>query len=212
MVSAADPKRPLFRGTRFCRYDDPSTSLGADVRRREFIKAIAGSAGWPLMARAQPSNKPAIGFLSARSAKESAHLVDAFRKGLAEYGIVEGQSVTIDYRWADSHYERLPIQASDLLARQPTVLISVGGDMTAKAASTATKTTPIVAVFIGDPVLGGFVASLSRPGGNITGGSTLNAVIDAKRIRLLRHVKPEIATVSALLNPDSITAATQRKD
>jgi len=182
------------------------------MKRREFIKVIAGSVTWPLAAKAQPSNKPVIGFLSARSAKESAHLVDAFRKGLAEYGIVEGQSVTIDYRWADSHYERLPIQASDLLARQPTVLISVGGDMTAKAASTATKTTPIVAVFIGDPVLGGFVASLSRPGGNITGVSNLNAVIEAKRIGLLRDVKPGITTVGALLNPDSITAATQRKD
>jgi ABC-type uncharacterized transport system substrate-binding protein len=90
-------------------------------------------------------------------------LVDAFRKGLAEYGIVEGQNVTIDYSWADSHYERLPRQAADLLARQRTVLVSVGGDMTAKVASTATNTTPIVAVFIGDPVVGGFVASLSRP-------------------------------------------------
>jgi ABC-type uncharacterized transport system substrate-binding protein len=157
------------------------------MRRREFIKVIAGSAVWPLAANAQPSNKPVIGFLSARSAKESAHLVDAFRKGLAEYGLVEGQNVIIDYRWADSHYERLPRQAADLSARQPTVLISVGGDMTAKAATSATHTTPIVAVFIGDPVLGGFVASLSRPGGNITGVSNLNAVIEAKRIGLLRE-------------------------
>jgi len=182
------------------------------MRRREFIKIIAGSAVWPLAANAQPSNKPVIGFLSARSARESAHLVDAFRKGLGEYGIVEGQNVTIEYSWADSHYERLPRQAADLLARQPTVLISVGGDMTAKAATAATHTTPIVAVFIGDPVVGGFVASLSRPGGNITGVSNLNAVIEAKRIGLLRDVKPGITTVGALLNPDSITAAAQRKD
>jgi putative ABC transport system substrate-binding protein len=182
------------------------------MRRREVIKVIAGSAVWSLAANAQPSNKPVIGFLSARSAKESAHLVDAFRKGLAEYGIVEGQNVTIDYSWADSHYERLPRQAADLLARQRTVLVSVGGDMTAKVASTATNTTPIVAVFIGDPVVGGFVASLSRPGGNITGVSNLNAVIEAKRIGLLRDVKPGITSVGALLNPDSITAATQRKD
>jgi len=139
-------------------------------------------------------------------------LVDAFRKGLAEHGLVEGQNVTIEYRWADSHYERLAGQASDLLTRQPAVLISVGGDMTAKAASTATKSTPIVAVFIGDPVLGGYVASLSRPGGNITGISNLNAVIEAKRIGLLRDVKPGITNVGALLNPDSVTAATQRKD
>src|SRR5215475_1588363 len=182
------------------------------MRRREFIKTVILSATWPLAAHAQPSSKPAIGFLSARSAKESAHLVDAFRKGLAEHGIVEGQNVTIDYSWADSHYERLAAQASDLLARKPAVLISVGGDMTAKVAVAATHTTPIVAVFIGDPVVGGFVASLSRPGGNITGVSNLNAVIEAKRIGLLRDVKPGITTVGALLNPDSITAGAQRKD
>src|SRR5512133_3104084 len=111
------------------------------MRRREFITLIAGAVVWPIAANAQPSNKPVIGFLSARSARESVHLVEAFRKGLAEYGLVEGQNVTIDYRWADSHYERLPRQAADLLARQPTVLISVGGDMTAKAATSATHTT-----------------------------------------------------------------------
>ena len=132
------------------------------MRRREFIKVIAGLAVWPLAAYAQPSNKPIIGFLSARSAAESAHLVDAFRKGLAEFGIIEGQNVIVDYRWADSHYERLAGQAADLLVRQPIVLISVGGDMTAKAAAAATHTIPIVAVFIGDPVAGGFVASLNR--------------------------------------------------
>jgi putative ABC transport system substrate-binding protein len=182
------------------------------MRRREFIKLIAGSAVWPLAANAQLSDKPIIGFLSARSARESAHLVDAFRRGLAEYDIVDGRNVTIDFRWADSHYERLAGQASDLLARRPTVLISVGGDMTAKVAASATRTTPIVAVFIGDPVVGGFVASLSRPGGNVTGVSNLNAVIEAKRIGLLRDVKPGIASVGALVNPDSITAVAQRRD
>src|SRR5262249_56661981 len=118
----------------------------------------------------------------------------------------------IDCRWADSHYERFAGQASDLLAQQPAVLISVGGDMTAKVAAAATHTIPIVAVFIGDPVVGGYVASLGRPGGNITGVSNLNAVIEAKRIGLLRDVKPGMTTVGALLNPDSVTAATQRKD
>ena len=141
------------------------------MRRRDFIKVIAGSAVWPVAANAQATNKPVIAFLSARSAKESAHLVDAFRKGLAEHGIVEGQNVTIEYSWADGQYERLAGQATDLLNQQPAVLISVGGDMTAKAASAATRTTPIVATFIGDPVVGGFVTSLSRPGGNITGVS-----------------------------------------
>jgi putative ABC transport system substrate-binding protein len=182
------------------------------MRRREFIKVIAGLSVRPLAAHAQPSNKPIIGFLSARSAAESANLVDAFRKGLAEFGIIDGQNVIVDYSWADSHYERLAGQASDLLVRRPVVLISVGGDMTAKAAAAATHTIPIVAVFIGDPVAGGFVASLNRPGGNITGVSNLNAVIEAKRLGLLRDVKPGISTVGALLNPDSITAATQRSD
>jgi len=181
------------------------------MRRREFI-TLVGAAVWPLTVRAQPADKPVVGFLSARSAKESAHLVDAFRKGLAEHGIIDGQSATIAYGWADSHYERLAGLASDLLARKPAVLVSVGGDMTAKVAAAATHSTPIVAVFIGDPVAGGFVASLNRPGGNVTGVSNLNAVIEAKRIGLLRDVKPGIATVGALSNPDSINAAAQRKD
>src|SRR5262245_56534 len=118
-MSVNDPKRTWSAASnlvaRACKITCRKPRKAA-MRRREVIKVIAGSAAWPLVANAQPSNKPAIGFLSARSAKESAHLVDAFRKGLAEYGIVEGQNVTIDYSWADSHYERLPRQASDLLA------------------------------------------------------------------------------------------------
>ena len=182
------------------------------MRRREFIAALGGAVALPVVARAQQSDKPLIGFLSARSAKESTHLVDAFRKGLAEYGIFEGQNATVDYSWADSHYERLAGQAVDLVSRHLAVLVSVGGDMTAKAAVSATRSTPVVAVFIGDPVVGGFVASLSHPGGNVTGVSNLNAVIEAKRLGLLREIKPAIATVGALLNPDSLTAVSQQKD
>ncbi|HET9685723.1 MAG TPA: ABC transporter substrate-binding protein [Pseudolabrys sp.] len=185
------------------------------MKRREFITLLGGTAIagiWPANVRAQSSDKPIIGFLSARSARESAHLVDAFRKGLAEYGLFEGQNATVDYSWADSHYERLPGQATDLVKRQLAVLVSVGGDMTAKAAVAATRTTPIVAVFIGDPVAGGFVASLSRPGANVTGVSNLNAVIEAKRLGLLREIKPGITTVGALINPDSLTAVSQQKD
>jgi putative ABC transport system substrate-binding protein len=185
------------------------------MKRREFITLLGGTAIagiWPANVRAQSSDKPIIGFLSARSARESAHLVDAFRKGLAEYGLFEGQNATVDYSWADSHYERLPGQATDLVKRQLAVLVSVGGDMTAKAAVAASRTTPIVAVFIGDPVAGGFVASLSRPGANVTGVSNLNAVIEAKRLGLLREIKPGITTVGALINPDSLTAVSQQKD
>src|SRR5262245_47003268 len=126
------------------------------MRRRDFLNLAAGAvATWPLGAQAQSSRKPTIGFLSARSAKESAHLVDAFRKGLAESGLVEGQNVAIEFSWAESRYERLAGLAADLVNRQPAVLISVGGDMTAKEAVSATRTTPIVAIFIGDPVAGG---------------------------------------------------------
>ena len=183
------------------------------MRRREFITLLSGAAAaWPLAVRAQQPAMPVIGFLSARSAKESAHLVDAFRKGLAENGVFEGQNVTVDYNWADSHYERLAGQAVDLVNRRVAVLVSVGGDMTAKAVISATRAIPIVAVFIGDPVVGGFVASLSRPGGNVTGVSNLNAVIETKRLGLLREVKPGIATVGALLNPDSLTAVSQQRD
>lgn len=182
------------------------------MRRREFIGALGGVVALPVVARAQQSDKPRIGFLSARSAKESAHLVDAFRKGLAEYGIFEGQNATVDYSWADSHYERLAGQAVDLVSRHLAVLVSVGGDMTAKAAVSVTRSTPVVAVFIGDPIVGGFVASLSHPGGNVTGVSNLNAVIESKRLGLLREIEPAIATVGALLNPDSLTAVGQQKD
>ena len=182
------------------------------MKRRNFIRFVGGAAAWPFAARAQQSGMPVIGFLSARSAKESAPLVDAFRKGLAEYGVFEDQNVTVDYKWADSHYARLPAGAADFVSRQVAVLVSVGGDMTAKAAIAATHTIPIVAVFIGDPVAAGFVASLNRPGGNVTGVSNLNAVIEAKRLGLLRNVKPEIVSVCALLNPDSMTSASQQRD
>jgi putative ABC transport system substrate-binding protein len=183
------------------------------MRRRDFITVLGGTvATWPLAARPEQSDRPVIGFLSARSAKESAHLVEAFRKGLAEYGILEGRNVVVDYSWADSHYERLQEQAIDLVSRQVAVLVSVGGDMTAKAAVAATRTTPIVAVFIGDPVTSGFVASLNRPGGNVTGISNLNAVIEAKRLGLLREIVPQMANVGALLNPDSLAVVSQQKD
>ncbi len=182
------------------------------MRRRDFFAFAGGAMALPFETRAQQSGIPTIGFLSARSAKESAHLVDAFRKGLAEYGVFEGQNITVDYNWADSHYERLAGQAVGLVGRQIAVLVSVGGDMTAHAAAAATRTIPIVAVFIGDPVVGGFVASLNRPGGNITGVSNLNAVIEAKRLGLLREVKPKITTIGALLNPTSLTVTSQQRD
>jgi putative ABC transport system substrate-binding protein len=119
------------------------------MKRRTFIAALGGAAAWPLVASGQHPDKPLIGFLSARSAKESADLVESFCRGLAQYGVLERQNAIIDYSWADSHYDRLSGQARDLVSRRPAVFVSVGGDMTAKAAVSATRTIPIVAVFIG---------------------------------------------------------------
>ena len=182
------------------------------MRRRDFVALIAGAAVWAPSSRAQQSNLPTIGFLSARSADESAHLVDAFRKGLAEHGLREGKDVSVDYSWADGQYDRLTAQATDFVNRQVTVLVAVGGEPSGRAAALATRTIPIVAVFIGDPVANGFVASLNRPGGNITGVSNLNAVIEAKRIGLLRDLVPGMVTAAVLINPKSPTAVSQQKD
>jgi putative tryptophan/tyrosine transport system substrate-binding protein len=168
--------------------------------------------GVAVVVRAQQPAMPVIGFLSARSLEESAHLVAAFRQGLAEQGVVEGKGAAIEYRWADGHYDRLPEQAAEFARRPVAMLVAVGGDMTARAAISATRTIPIVAVFIGDPVASGLVASLNRPGGNVTGISNLNAVIESKRLGLLRELVPQADTVAALQNPDSPTAASQRRD
>jgi putative ABC transport system substrate-binding protein len=119
--------------------------------------------------------------------------------------------VIIEYRWADGHYDRLPAQAADLAHRPVAVLVAVGGDMTAQAAVSATQNTPVVAVFIGDPVANGFVASLNRPGGHVTGISNLNAVIESKRLGLLRELVPQANAIGALQNATSPTAANQKK-
>ena len=181
------------------------------MRRRDFIAGAASTVALPFVARAQQA-MPVVGFLSARSREESAHLVAAFQRGLAELGFVEGQNAAIEYRWADGHYDRLPDQGAELVRKAVRVLVAVGGDMTARAAISVTREIPIVAVFIGDPVANALVASLNRPGGNITGISNLNAVIKSKRIGLLRELVPSAATVAALQNPDSPTAGSQRKD
>ena len=145
------------------------------MRRREFIALVGGAAGASLFsscpAGAQQSI-PMVGFLSARSREESAHLVAAFRSGLAEQGAADGQNVGIEYRFADGHYDRLPGQAAEFVRRPVSVLVAVGGDMTARAAISATRTIPIVSVFIGDPVENGLIVSLNRPGGNVTGLAT----------------------------------------
>jgi putative tryptophan/tyrosine transport system substrate-binding protein len=181
------------------------------MRRRDFISG-AMAASWPLATHAQQLAIPVIGFLSARSADESAHLLEAFRRGLVESGSIDGENATIEYRWAAGQYDRLPALAADLARRRVAVLVAAGGDVAARAAAGATKTVPIVAAFGVDPVNTGLVAGLSRPGGNVTGVSNLSATLESKRLGLLRELVPQAATIGLLMNPHNPTIASQHRD
>jgi putative tryptophan/tyrosine transport system substrate-binding protein len=188
--------------------------FGSDaVKRREFITLLGGAAAsLPRAAGAQQLVMPVIGFLSPRSPDESAHLVAAFHRGLAETGAVEGQNLAVEYRWGLGDYDRLPMLAAELVRRPVAVLVSVGGEPSALAAKAATATIPIVAVFTNDPVERGLVASLSRPGGNVTGISGLNGTLEAKRLGLLHEVVPKATKLGFLLNPTFPAAARQLRD
>jgi len=179
------------------------------MKRREFITALGAAAGWPLGALAQPRAMPTIGFLSPRSPDESAELVAAFRRGLAENGAVEGQNLAVEYRWALGEYDRLPALAAELAHRPVAVIVAVGGEPSALSAKAATATIPIVAIFTADPVERGLVASLNRPGGNVTGISALNGTLEAKRLGLVHDLLPKATTLGLLLNPAFPAAAGQ---
>jgi putative ABC transport system substrate-binding protein len=179
------------------------------MRRREFITLIGGAATWPLAARAQQA-MPVVGFLGVRSARVDALLVAAIRTGLAETGYVEGRNLRIEYRWAEGQIDRLPALAGDLLGRRVAVLMT-GGNAAAPAARAATTTIPIVFSTGGAPVKDGLVASLSQPGGNLTGVTTLARELGAKRLGLLQELVPKATTFGLLANPDDASAEAQAR-
>ena len=183
------------------------------IRRREFITLLGGAATvWPVGARAQQATVPVIGFMSARSPEDSVHLLPAFRRGLAEGGFVEGQNVTIEFRWARGQYDRLPEMAADLVNRRVNVLTAVGGDPSPHVAKRATSAIPIVFGMGGDPVSDGLVESFNRPGGNLTGVTLMTNLMEPKRLSLLQEVVPGVKLVGALLNPNFPPAARQLQE
>ena len=181
------------------------------MRRRDFIKVIGGGAvAWPLAARAQQPT-PVVGFLSAVSQTQTAHLVAAFRRGLKETGFVEGSNVVIEYRFADGQYDRLPAQATELVRRAVDVIVA-SGPPAANAARVATASIPIVFVVGLDPVAAGLVASFNRPGGNATGITLVSGPLGQKRLELVREFAPKATDVAMLVNPLSPDAPPEIRD
>jgi putative ABC transport system substrate-binding protein len=182
------------------------------VKRRELLTLIGGAASWPLAARAQQPALPVVGFLNTLGQNDRPNLPAAFRRGLGETGYVDGRNVAIEYRFAENRHDRLPALAADLIGRKVHVIAATGGGAAILAAMAATKTIPIVFTTAGDPVQEGYVASLNRPGGNVTGVSWFSALVAGKGLGLLHELVPNAAVTALLVNPKLPEAASTLSD
>jgi putative ABC transport system substrate-binding protein len=182
------------------------------MRRRDFITLVAGAAAWPFAAHAQQPKMPVVGFLGTGSPQADAFRVAAVRQGLTETGYVEGQNAAFEFRWAENQYERLPALAAELVHQGVAVIVSIGGFSSAMAAKSSTATIPIVFATGGDPIQSGLVASLSRPGGNVTGVNFLVESLVAKRLEVLHQTVPRAVSIGFLVNPTSAGAEAETRN
>jgi len=183
------------------------------MRRREFVTLIGGAlAGWPLAARAQQQAMPVVGFVRITTPEDSAQLVAAFRRGLSELGFAEGQNVAIEYRYALNQLDRLPALFAELVSRRVAVLAATGGTVAAQAAKAATTTVPIVFTTGDDPVKAGLVASLNRPGGNLSGISVFTSRLGPKRLGLMHEMVPSASLIALLVNPNNPDTEDEARD
>jgi putative ABC transport system substrate-binding protein len=174
--------------------------MASHIERRKFLATLGSAAAWPLAARAQQAI-PVVGYLDLGSSGASTKFAAAFRQGLSEIGYVEGRNVTIEYRWADGQYDRLPTLAADLVRREVTVIAACGTSAPGLAAKAATSAIPIVFQTGGDPIQDGLVASMNRPGRNVTGVSRLSVALEPKRLEILRELVPKASVIALLVNP-----------